>query len=349
MDSMDGPSYGRICIALKFEVIQKRGSKSPSPMPAPASIRGSTKSSTPTSEAEGKRSASSEPPASAGANQRGSITSSTGTPSQSKMAAKSESPSETPDIALSPEHASDSSRTVPNTIDPSKRPNGSLVGTLHIQVKSAEGLPSTDTTGDTNPFVRCFLLPNTTLGGKRKSSVRERTLDPVWEEEFEYNLVKFDELVVQRVLEVSVWDRDRRGTNSFIGGLRLGPDTIGTNGVPDWMDSTGEEASQWERMLTSPGEWVVSWHTLRPSMTSLHAQLRARQKKDEAAPEEDDSTNPPDDTALPPLEDSEVSRVHLSIMLVWEWQSYFPLVQFACCMCTRAPLRVVFRKETFAM
>lgn len=169
--------------------------------------------------------------------------------------------------------------TVPETIANLRRSSSSILGKLHILVRSAEGLTSMDSTGDTNPFVRCFLLPNTTLGGKRKSIVSERTLDPVWEEELVYNMVKLDDLTGSRVLEVSIWDMDRRGTNSFMGGIRLGPEPhpLGSNEGPDWMDSVGEEVSQWEKMLANPGEWVEFWHDLRPSLTSLHTLHRTKQ------------------------------------------------------------------------
>ena len=60
-------------------------------------------------------------------------------------------------------------------------------GKFRIRVISAENLPAADSAGDTNPFVRCFLLPVMGISGKRKTSVVPKTLNPVWEEECSYN------------------------------------------------------------------------------------------------------------------------------------------------------------------
>lgn len=84
-----------------------------------------------------------------------------------------------------------------------------------------------------------------------------------------YPHVTLEELESSRVLEVTVWDKDRRGVNQFIGGVRLGPDPLTSTNV-EWMDSIGDEVTHWESMLAQPGEWVEQWHHLRPSMDSLH-------------------------------------------------------------------------------
>ena len=177
------------------------------------------------------------------------------------------------------------SPSVPGLIAAHRRSRNSIVNKLHVRIKCAEGLRSMDSAGDTNPFVCCFLLPNTstTLGGKRKTNICEHTLDPMWDEELVYNMVKLEELLCSRVLEVSVWDMDRRGTNSFIGAVRLGPEPhpLGSAEGPDWMDSCEEEVLQWDSMLSCLGEWVESWHNLRPSLESLHAKYRAAHSNDE--------------------------------------------------------------------
>ncbi len=152
----------------------------------------------------------------------------------------------------------------------------STLGTLHIRVKRAKDLPSLDSTDNTNPFVRCYLLPNVKLGGKRKTAVIPKTLNPVWDEEFSYKMTYFNDLQTERVLELTVWDMDRRGTNSFMGCVRLGPNplTAGHAKEEDWMDSFGEEVRHWEEMLANPGEWVERWHVLRPSTQSVHKDMR---------------------------------------------------------------------------
>ena len=139
---------------------------------------------------------------------------------------------------------------------------------LHILVKKAEGLPAMDPSGTTNSFVRTYLLPNKLVSSKKKTGVVSKTLEPEWNEELVYTVVPLDELETTRVLEVTLWDHDRRGINAFIGGLRIGPDPIVAGNPELWMDSSADESSHWEAMLTKPGEWVEQWHTLRPAMES---------------------------------------------------------------------------------
>lgn len=137
---------------------------------------------------------------------------------------------------------------------------------VRIKVLKAEGLRAMDPEGSTNPFVRTYLLPNKLVASKKKTKVVFDNLNPVWNEEIVYALVPLNELETSRVLELTVWDHDRRGINGFIGGLRVGPDPIVASNPEMWMDSMTEESSHWEAMLAQQGEWVEQWHMLRPTM-----------------------------------------------------------------------------------
>ena len=118
----------------------------------------------------------------------------------------------------------------------------------------------------TDGYVQCYLLPDRSWTGKRKTKVIDNSLDPVWDEQLTYEKLVIDDLSKERVLEVTVWDYDFISFNDFIGGLRLGPNPGSIANRKEWMDSVGEEVSHWEAMLAHPGEWVERWHTLRPSM-----------------------------------------------------------------------------------
>lgn len=165
-------------------------------------------------------------------------------------------------------------------------------GRLLIRIRNAQDLPPVDSTGDTNPFVRCYLLPSENIKRKRKTSVIPKSLDPVWEEEHSYNMIKMNELQSQHVLEVSVWDNDRRGSNSFIGGLRLGPALSDDSEGPGWMDSREEEVSHWEEMLANTDVWVERTHELRPSMASRRPKKAVYEQQDsDEAPEAKDEVS----------------------------------------------------------
>jgi hypothetical protein len=170
-------------------------------------------------------------------------------------------------------------------------------GVLHVAIKRAEDLPKMDADGLTNAVVKCYLLPSRTSSNKRKTQVVMNSLCPVWEEEFVYKTSE-KELVGERVLEVTIWDFDKRGSNDFIGGLRIGPARSGSASQgPDWMDSFGEELSHWQMVLSRPGEWFEQWHTLRPRMdrpiTSLPEKPRSRE------------LSPVQERLSPPLEEEE--------------------------------------------
>ena len=142
-----------------------------------------------------------------------------------------------------------------------------IVGTLHIAIHQAQDLPIMDENDLTDATAKIYLLPHQSSSGKHKTKVINHSLNPVWNEQFAYENVYMNDLTSGRVLEVTVWDYDRRGSNDFIGGLHIGPhpDSV-PHRFEDWMDSTGDEATHWEAMLQHPGEWVEQWHTLRPSM-----------------------------------------------------------------------------------
>ena len=179
------------------------------------------------------------------------------------------------------------------------------LGTLHVAIKQARELLVMDAHGLTDATVKCFLLPNRSSAGKRKTRVVKNSLNPVWEEEFTYKNVTLEELSKERVLEVTVWDYDRRGSNDFIGGLHLGPTPGSAAKHREWMDCIGDEISHWEAVLAHPGEWVEQWHTLRPSMDPM-ANKRAPPTKElspvqELSPTQEDELSHPAEQ-LPTLE-----------------------------------------------
>ncbi len=151
--------------------------------------------------------------------------------------------------------------------------NNTAKGSLFIKVKEAEGLPKMNSKGLADSSVRIFLLPKRTPYTKKKTKCVKNTLDPIWDEQFEYKYVSLEELETSRVLELTVWDFDRRGCNDFMGCVRLGPNPDEANNVhKDWMDSTDSEAEFWASMLASPKEWVSVSLPLRSSIASRFAE-----------------------------------------------------------------------------
>lgn len=103
------------------------------------------------------------------------------------------------------------------------------------------------------------------LDGKRKKDIVKSSFNPTWEEKFTFENLKVEDLSNEHVLEITLWNRI---SDTFIGGLHLGPASGSATKCKDWMDSIGEEVSHWEEMLAHHGEWVERWHTLRETMKS---------------------------------------------------------------------------------
>ncbi|CAH8668389.1 unnamed protein product [Schistosoma rodhaini] len=92
--------------------------------------------------------------------------------------------------------------------------------TLRISIKQARNLAIADRKRNiTNPYVKCYLLPDRTKGSKRKTSYKKATCNPVYDEEFKYHILKQD--LTLRTLQVSVWHHNALGLNLFLGEIFL--------------------------------------------------------------------------------------------------------------------------------
>ncbi|XP_042343070.1 synaptotagmin-like protein 2 isoform X2 [Plectropomus leopardus] len=133
-------------------------------------------------------------------------------------------------------------------------------GEVHIWVKECKNLPLIRAAID--PYVKCFVLPDTSRRSRQKTRVLRRTVDPAFNHTMVYDGIREADLL-EACVELTVWDRDRLASN-LLGGLRLGAGTGKSYGAPvDWMDSTPYEAALWERMMTTPNEWVEDVLPLR--------------------------------------------------------------------------------------
>ncbi|XP_067404309.1 synaptotagmin-like protein 2 [Emydura macquarii macquarii] len=70
-----------------------------------------------------------------------------------------------------------------------------------------------------DPYVKTYLLPDKARMGKRKTSVKKRTVNPVYNEVLRYKIEKMV-LLIQK-LNLSVWHNDPLGRNSFLGEIEI--------------------------------------------------------------------------------------------------------------------------------
>ncbi|XP_021043691.1 synaptotagmin-like protein 4 isoform X2 [Mus pahari] len=88
--------------------------------------------------------------------------------------------------------------------------------TLVIHVKECYQLAYADEAKKrSNPYVKTYLLPDKSRQGKRKTSIKRDTINPLYDETFRYEIS--ESLLAQRTLQFSVWHHGRFGRNTFLG------------------------------------------------------------------------------------------------------------------------------------
>ncbi|XP_072191124.1 synaptotagmin-like protein 2 [Excalfactoria chinensis] len=91
---------------------------------------------------------------------------------------------------------------------------------FQVHVSQCKDLAVVDEKKDrTDPYVKTYLLPDKARMGKRKTSVKKRTVNPVYNEVLRYKIEKMV-LLIQK-LNLSVWHNDPLGRNSFLGEIEL--------------------------------------------------------------------------------------------------------------------------------
>ncbi|KAF6103052.1 hypothetical protein HJG60_004012 [Phyllostomus discolor] len=121
-------------------------------------------------------------------------------------------------------------------------------GGLLVGVLRCAHLAPMDANGYSDPFVRLFLYPNVGKKSKYKTSVRKKTLNPEFNEEFLYEGPRQE--LAQKTLLVSVWDYDLGTADDFIGGVQLSG------------RASGECQRHWRECLGRSDRRLELWHPL---------------------------------------------------------------------------------------
>lgn len=92
--------------------------------------------------------------------------------------------------------------------------------TLSILVKECKGLAYADAAKQRcNPYVKCYLLPDKSRQGKKKTAIKRNTINPIYNETLKYSISRSQ--VTIRTLQLSVWHYDRFGRNVFLGEVEV--------------------------------------------------------------------------------------------------------------------------------
>ncbi|XP_031425616.1 synaptotagmin Va isoform X2 [Clupea harengus] len=122
-------------------------------------------------------------------------------------------------------------------------------GKLTICVMEAKNLKKMDVGGLSDPFVKLVLQHNGKRVKKKKTTVKQNTLNPYFNESFSFE-IPFAQIQKLQVL-ITVYDYDKLGSNDAIGKAWIG------------FGATGVGLRHWSDMLANPRRPVAQWHTLQ--------------------------------------------------------------------------------------
>ncbi|XP_063368287.1 synaptotagmin-4 [Cydia amplana] len=123
---------------------------------------------------------------------------------------------------------------------------------LTVVLLKARNLPKMDVTGLADPYVKMYLLYNGQRIAKKKTHVKKRTLNPVFNESFVFEVPAAPNAALDHVaLELLVLDWDRVTKNEVIGRLELG-----ANGA-------GSARHHWREVQAAPRRQIADWHKLK--------------------------------------------------------------------------------------
>ncbi|XP_014219057.1 synaptotagmin-4-like [Copidosoma floridanum] len=123
---------------------------------------------------------------------------------------------------------------------------------LTVVVLKARNLPKMDVTGLADPYVKIYLLYNGQRIAKRKTHVKKRTLNPIFNESIVFEIPNSGEGLGKISLEFALLDWDRVTKNEVIGRLEIGG--------PKCQGST---LNHWNEVCNSPKRQIADWHKLR--------------------------------------------------------------------------------------
>ncbi|NXB66588.1 SYTL2 protein, partial [Struthidea cinerea] len=125
---------------------------------------------------------------------------------------------------------------------------------LHIFICQCKDLAVADVKRQrSDPYVKTYLLPEKYRLGKRKTSIKKKTFNPVYNEILRYKIEK--DLLKNQSLNISVWHNDTFGRNSFLGEVEL------DLGAWDWNDPSNKQ---------------INWFPLKPRTSAITLNLENR-------------------------------------------------------------------------
>nr|XP_020501083.1 synaptotagmin-like protein 4 [Labrus bergylta]XP_029135431.1 synaptotagmin-like protein 4 [Labrus bergylta]XP_029135432.1 synaptotagmin-like protein 4 [Labrus bergylta]XP_029135433.1 synaptotagmin-like protein 4 [Labrus bergylta]XP_029135434.1 synaptotagmin-like protein 4 [Labrus bergylta] len=94
------------------------------------------------------------------------------------------------------------------------------IQSLQVIIKECHGLAHGDTTRHlSNPYVKCYLLPDKSRQSKRKTGIKRNSVNPVYNETLKYSIGRSQ--LFTRSMLISVWHHGRLSRNTFLGEVEI--------------------------------------------------------------------------------------------------------------------------------
>ncbi|XP_051276787.1 synaptotagmin-like protein 4 isoform X2 [Dicentrarchus labrax] len=91
---------------------------------------------------------------------------------------------------------------------------------LQVFIKECHELACGDSSRQlSNPYVKCYLLPDKSRQSKRKTSIKRNTVNPVYQETLKYSISRSQ--LATRSMLISVWHHGRLSRNAFLGEVEI--------------------------------------------------------------------------------------------------------------------------------
>ncbi|XP_058811666.1 synaptotagmin-like protein 4 isoform X1 [Topomyia yanbarensis] len=136
-------------------------------------------------------------------------------------------------------------------------------GALEIHVKQCKDLAAVDAKRNrSDPYVKVYLLPDKSKGGKRKTKVKKHTLNPVFDEVLRFHMSLSG--LQTRTLWITVWHSDMFGRNDFLGEVMMGlQDKVFENPAPQSYQLQ-ERSEPFDDLSAYKGDIIVGLKYIPP-------------------------------------------------------------------------------------
>ena len=103
-----------------------------------------------------------------------------------------------------------------------------------------------------DPYVKLLLFHNEKRIAKRKTHVKRNTLNPTFNDTFDFDLPYEEDSLKNIQLDCILLDRDRTSKNTVVGHVAFGGEKC-----------KGTALKHWSEIITFPSREVEEWHCLR--------------------------------------------------------------------------------------